>query len=372
VKEPPGSTFIENLDRAINQALPFSTSDESSLNRGDLIEIQGPSGSGKTELLYFIAMTTIFPQDFKISPLHLTHSGEKPKVIPLGGRGASVIVCDCDGRWSMTRLYHIMETLLRQRLQETYPGLDPNIPEITSELKALILQCMGHLHLFQPLSIISLTATLLNLQRYHFTNMEDEELCMLMVDGGLSPFYWQDRWVSESLGVNNKEYIPSTTSGFVKALQGIRESHNPIVFITNWAISPLSNTPFFRQHLPPPYPAVSDNHLERSQVSRVSPIQITHHITLCDPHQSPLSDHEELPEGPPNPANQNSRDTPLTIQGIMRTPPRDLPDQVVTHFSFLLAECGVTVMPNREQEDVMPIEELTSRSAEQGETEFPF
>ncbi|PVG00746.1 hypothetical protein CPB86DRAFT_700609, partial [Serendipita vermifera] len=349
--------------RDVLRLVPILT-EESSLNRGDLIEIQGPSGSGKTELLYFIAMTTIFPQEFNIPSISSLVPPQETKSVRLGGRDSSVVVCDCDGRWSMTRLYHIMETLLYQRFQETYPELDPNTPRIAPELQGMILKCMGHLHLFQPTSITSLVATLLNLKKYHFTKMEDEQLCMLMIDGGLSSFYWQDRWVSESLSVNSKELPPSTTAAFVKALQGIRESHNPVVLITNWAISSLPNTSFFRQHLPPPYPAVSDNQTERSQVSRVSPIQITHHITLCDPHQSPASDNGQLPEELPYPANQSSRDTPLTIQGIMRTPPRDLPDQVVTHFSFLLADYGVTVMPNREQEDVVPIEELMSRSME--------
>jgi DNA-repair protein XRCC2 len=296
------------------------------LNRGDLIEIQGPTGSGKTELLYFLAMRTVLPQEIRL----FVH---RPLI--LGGWDKSVIVCDCDSKWDIMRLHHIMIEFLRSKVREAFSATDLDAEVVTAQLEQTTQESLRRLHFFRPSSSAALAATLLHLQHYHFTKMPEEEICMLMIDGGLSSFFWQDRWHVESTSKVSREAATSPTAGVVRALQSFRGSHNPIIFITNWAITPLSNSPFFfRQHIPPPYPAPFqvDRH-------RVSPIQVTHHITLYNPNQSPNPDNEAPLDGdeeiPGHPEES------LQIYGIMRTPARDIAEVIVTHFSFLLTDAGI-------------------------------
>jgi DNA-repair protein XRCC2 len=323
-----GKTLIEPLDRSINQALPVSTSLDSTLNRGDLIEIQGPTGSGKTELLYFLTMRTVLPQEIRLF-------GHRPLV--LGGRDKSVIVCDCDSKWDILRLHHIMIEFLRSKVREAFPVIDLDAEVVTSQLEQTTQVSLRRLHFFRPSSSAALAATLLHLQHYHFTKMQEEEICMLMIDGGLSSFFWQDRWHVESTSKVSREAATSPTAGVVRALQTFRSSHNPITFITNWAITPLSNSPFFfRQHIPPPYPAPFQVDRHGAPVPRVSPIQMTHHITLYNPNQSPNPDSEVTLGNEEIPAEES-----LQIYGIMRTPPRDIAEVIVTHFSFLLTDGGI-------------------------------
>ncbi|KAG8823295.1 hypothetical protein FRC17_009356 [Serendipita sp. 399] len=349
-KCPPGSTFVSKLDEVINIALPLTTSSDSSLNRGDVLEIQGPSGAGKTELLYFLAMTTILP--FSVT-LNTGSDSPEDVVLYLGSRGKSVVVCDCEGRWSMRRLHHIMEILLWQRFQDAFPEMDPDEEMMAMQLQEVLDEALGRIHLFRPISSGSLAATLHMLPHYHYTKMQDEEICMLMIDG-VSSFYWQDRWKVESTTGNVWKSPSYATAGVVRSLQSFRASHNPVTILTNWAISPLSNkSHFFKQHLPPPYPAPFETAQDGTPAPRTSPLEITHHITLVNPHHhSPLSRHESLPDDSTTIADPNE---PITIQGIVRTPPRDVAETIINHFEFRVAGAGVTVVPLAEVE--LPIEE---------------
>ena len=325
-----GMTLIEALDRSIHQALPISTSSNSTLNRGDLIEIQGPTGSGKTELLYFLAMRTIIPQEMRLV-------GHPP--LKLEGREKSVIVCDCDNKWDILRLHRIMGSYLRAKVREIFPIVDLDANVVTAQIEQTIHDALRRLHFFRPASSAALAATLLGLPRYHFTNMPEEEICMLMIDGGLSSFFWQDRWHVESTSKVSREPGTSPTAGVVRALQCFRASHNPVTFITNWAITPLSGSPFFfRQHVPPPYPAPFHVDRQGGPAPRVSPMEVTHHVTLYKPHQSPIWD-EELP--PDEEQEANPADNSPQVYGIIRTPPCDVPETIVTHFSFLVTDSGI-------------------------------
>ncbi|CCA71880.1 hypothetical protein PIIN_05815 [Serendipita indica DSM 11827] len=308
-----------------------STLKESSLNRGDVIEIQGPSGSGKTELLYYLAMTTILPHNVQLT------LREGHLELDVGAREKSVVVCDCDGQWNISRFHKILKQLLWQRVEDACPdSVSADQSQIEAQLEEVVVEALRRLHIFRPTSSASLAATLLMLPRYHFENMRYEELCMLMIDGGLSSFYWQDRYVDE-LGRQPGDPVSTATTGVIRALSSFRQVHDAIIIFTNWAISPLSNSTFFKQHLPPPWPSPFELGPNGESQPRISPIEVTHHITLRDPNHSPASDHELLPEV-----------GLVRIEGVVRTPPRDLPETIVTHFEFHVGDSGLTVLPIEE------------------------
>lgn len=280
-------------------------------------------------------MVTLLPREAVIPSLQrISTSGH----LTIGGRGKSVIVCDCDGKWSITRLHSNMAAFLRQKLAYNFPEATFNEETVVLDMEAIIASSLRHLHVFRPSSSASLAATLTTLPEYHYEKMPDEEICMLMVDEGLSSFYWQDLWDRQSIPKDDplRGRKTSSTDAVVRALRNIQQSHGPIIFLTTWALMRVPNTPyFFRQHLPPPFPSPFDGGREESSIS------LTHHITLVDPNQHLIPDSIELPDG----EAQWEEAKPLVVQAIMRTPPRDGLECIVTYFSFLIGKNGVSDIP---------------------------
>lgn len=282
-------------------------------------------------------------------PLDLQLIGQR--LVTLNGRGKSVIVCDCEGNWDIMRLHCIITGFLRRVVQDALPMVDLDAEVVKTQLNKLIQASLCRLHIFRPNSSPALAATLLSLPGYHFNKMPDEEICMLMIDGGLSSFFWQDRWNVDSTSKISREAGISPSAGVIRALQTFRRSHDPIIFITNWAIAPLKTSPFFfRQHISPPYPAPFD--YQATSTPRVSPIEITHHITLYNPNQSSTLEMEPLRDADGD-TGVGSTDDPVQIYGIMRTPPHDTVEVMVTHFSFLLTNTGVTSIVSPIDEELL-------------------
>lgn len=86
--------------------------------------------------------------------------------------------------------------------------------------------------------------------------------------------------------------------------------------------------------------------MEGASIPRQSPLQITHHITLCarDLEELPVSDHLESYGIEPEEAD-NWLDRYSEIECIMRTPPKDPFTTVVSYFSFMLNRIGVAALP---------------------------
>lgn len=252
----------------------------------------------------------------------------------------------------------IILQILREKFMKTFPDADPEIAGLLEELNTVALNALQHLHIFQPTSSASLAATLIRMPQYHFTKMPHEEICMLMVDGGLSSFYWQDRWNAEIVGRRTHEGIQvSPATEVVRALVSFIKSHKPITFITTRALFPLSKSSyFFKQHLPPPFPAPFEMSPDGKTNARTSALDVTHHITLCNPNQSPVSDHEELPAEDEENSEPHINREFLRVQGVMRTPPRDVSEIIVNHFSFLLTEAGITAEAIEAMEGLTPID----------------
>lgn len=275
--DPPGSTMLPALDEFILGHREGATSAESSLARGDVIEIQGPAASGKTQLLYHLASCCLLPKEVLV----VSTDGHAECVVHLGGWCRSVIVLDCDGRWDTTRLH----TILVARLDVLFSKAQlPPLPhKSNSTVSSIALESLSRLHLFRPTSSFQLAATLLNLPKYHASQMSNEEIRLLLVDS-ISSFYWADRWQAEQ--VDSKRLHKSNPLVHVlRYLEAFRSSHGPIVVLTNWGLNPLSSTssvsttPFFKQHLAAPFPAPFENP-PRLSSGHSNHLPVKSHITL--------------------------------------------------------------------------------------------
>lgn len=309
---PPGSTFFAPLDTILENYDPRA-SDVSTLQRGDVLEVQGPASSGKTQFLQFIAMTSCLPSSWEVG---LTVRGssrpERVESIAIGGREKNVAVMDCDGRFSIERLYHLVWSHLRRRVQEhaaTIPALYS--AEASPEyLHIETLKALSRVRIFTPTSSLSLTATLL---RWSTMSPTTTELAFLLIDN-ISFSYWQDRHQLEQEKSRGKHKLPGHKSNMrhiLEALNIVRQQFGLVTIITNWAFpsaggSSSATYPFFRQHLQKPYPSpfetTSDvEYLPRfdpskpmGQSSATAPLRITHHITLHAPASQPISAHTTL------------------------------------------------------------------------------
>ncbi|KAG9019309.1 hypothetical protein FRB90_004022 [Tulasnella sp. 427] len=319
--DPPGATFITQLDSHIASANPDSLVGDSTLSHGDVIEIQGPAASGKTQLLHFFAMTCVLPPVASITctatsqeTLASAESSGSSRDIALGGRGKAVMILDCDGRWSMLRLHRIIESLLSVKFSEAFADMQiqlsriPNLTLLFTPSPADVAkQCLKRAHLFRPTSSMSLATTLLALPAYHKQKMPDQDMLMVFIDS-ISAFHHADKWAIEEAnlasraksGANKTAPVPPRTdlramTHITNAIQALQRTHGVITLITNWAlITPDgksvnnyiydNNRPFYGQHLLAPYPQPPGQvHPHARQVVSVptnSSFAVTHHITL--------------------------------------------------------------------------------------------
>lgn len=328
---PPGPCFIDGLDEHIWKSLPVSTTSRSSLNPGDIIEMQGPAGSGKTSLLYFLSMTSILP--FK---LNISYLG-RPYEIVLGGRGKAVVVCDCDGQWNSRRLEDIISAYVLSRVQQSI-GLESEsidsdnlANDVSPSVSTIVSASLERIHIFRPTSSLAFAATLVALPSYHISSMPDQEICMLMIDS-ISAFHWPDRWSIDRTATNE---VP--IHRILTALNELRERFGFVTFITNWSLLPPLSTPihvrssqaqlygkegpmYAQQHLPPPYPSpfneINPILLARPEPNR-SVLSITHHISLFVKRDSAPSSSvgETLDERRPKERIVAYIRTPVTLEG---------------------------------------------------------
>lgn len=272
--------------------------------RGDVIEIQGPAASGKTQMLQFFAMTTCLPKTWEVA-LSVRGSSRPPRLetIAIGGRDRCVAVLDCDGRYSIERLYHLVRSHLARRVQE-HAATIPALYSAEAEPEALheaTIAALTNVHIFKPSSLASLAGTIHQLPTY-MQKVGKGELALVLIDA-VSAFYWQERYQAEKgQGVPDqavKIRNPTSSMGYViEAINAVRRQLGVVTVITNIAFpnsgdkQPSLNAPFFRQHLSRPYPSPFVKGFQpaipthdgtdplRAPPGTSGTLHITHHLTL--------------------------------------------------------------------------------------------
>jgi DNA-repair protein XRCC2 len=297
---PPGVTHIHALDAHFFAAVHHHTSASSSLNRGDVIEIQGPPASGKTHLVYHFIITSITPV------AHLTTK--------LGGWDKAAVVFDTDGTFNIGRLHELLLNRLTRLFSDGFTA-----DAVNTSVEDIAMTAMKRVHVFRPTSSVQLASSLANLAAYHMAHLPDDEIGFIAVDS-ISSFYWPDRFTLEQINS-----VGSTQRGMSNAasplhhvlisLQKIRLSHGPVITLTNWGLNPLTkptqnsgHTTFYRQHLFP-FPILSQQHQPNTpSTTEANPATnsipdpatlppLTHHITLPFLPITPFSPGISLNEG---------------------------------------------------------------------------
>ncbi|KAI0756675.1 hypothetical protein C8Q80DRAFT_1215541 [Daedaleopsis nitida] len=345
---PAGSTSIPALDAHLSSVNTRRTSRNWPLNLGDVLEVQGPAASGKTHFLYHMLVHCLLPR---------THQHRE-----LGGWGKAAVVFDTDGKLSIPRLHRLLVSRLCRLL-----AYDDAI-EQSIAAEDLAAECLNHLHVFQPTSSLQLAITLLHLPRYLATDsrLEDKEIGLLSVDS-LSAFYWRDRYTLEQLrdaaDSSTQSLPPNPLYHVVKALQGFRVSHRPVVLLTNWGLNALTKPAaptslFYRQHLYP-FPAPFEPHGAEEAIANIQSSQggsaktsaaraprfidttmpLHYHITLHPSPIDPFPRSYSLADA----ADQEHMRAVLVnkgeVRGIIRTPG----DETVGVFTFRIGEDEILV-----------------------------
>ncbi|TFK57162.1 hypothetical protein OE88DRAFT_1596740, partial [Heliocybe sulcata] len=252
---PPGCTQIAALDAHCFSSTRHQASPLSSMNRGDVIEVQGAAGTGKTHIVYHLLATCLLP---------VRYSG-----VELGGWGKAAVVLDTENSFDILRFRQlILSRVLHILSTRTSGSVSLNEMTLTTTAQCITDQCLQNLHLFTPSSSLQLAATLLHLPAYHAAHMPDSEIGLIAIDS-LSSFYWVDRYTAEkartAAGTSSRSALPSVSvknplTCVLSALQRIRLSHGPVIVYTNWGLThvpnPDGNPPhqqgsFYKQHLYP-------------------------------------------------------------------------------------------------------------------------
>ncbi|KAH8835175.1 P-loop containing nucleoside triphosphate hydrolase protein [Flagelloscypha sp. PMI_526] len=255
---------------------------------GDVIEVQGPTNSGKSLLVYHIIASCISPQ-FDSGP----------------GWNRVAIYLDTDGTFNMQSFVYILRAhFIRFELP-------------MSELEL----SLGKLHVFRVSSTTQIAITLLHIPRYLAKNCPTFELGLVAIDS-ISAFYWQDKYMAETLQGGSRRYRP--LANVVDALAQLRSAYQPLILFTNYALNKIQDSQFYAQHLSPfPAPFATEpasRLLPSSLVEKEEPcFNITHHITLFPSYPA---DSQSDPRDTIRPSgnDQNTLSLSFRITGLIRTP----------------------------------------------------
>jgi len=375
---PVGATYIPKLDAILSAQEQQSSCPASSIDRGDVLEIQGPAASGKSQLLYHLVITCIMPSRYQS--------------VNIGGWDKAAVLFDNDGTFHIESFHSILLSRLTSLIPDRYRVRTPNsvLQLVSDPAEDLAAECLTKLHIFKPTSSIQLAATLLHLPQYHSSHpaLQSREIGLVAIDS-ISAFHWNDRFTVERSRNARKVRAADPASHLLHilaALRSFRVSHGAAIVVTNWGLNPLKSSahtgqpalPFYKQHLhpfpspferPPPmlqsarpdqdiehsYPPRSSSPLvdQEQQLQRATArdfdsqhvqqiLPLTHHITLHPLSIDPLSANSTLAESEEQNASRCTIVKRREVLGFVRTPHSAESGE----FSFFITERGVLAEPS--------------------------
>jgi len=109
---PVGATYIPKLDAILSAQEQQSSCPASSIDRGDVLEIQGPAASGKSQLLYHLVITCIMPSRYQS--------------VNIGGWDKAAVLFDNDGTFHIESFHSILLSRLTSLIPDRYRVRTPN------------------------------------------------------------------------------------------------------------------------------------------------------------------------------------------------------------------------------------------------------
>ncbi|KAG5648081.1 hypothetical protein DXG03_007116 [Asterophora parasitica] len=298
---PVGLTHIPALDAHLFSIAKHASPD-SSLNHGDVLEIQGPPSSGKTHLLYHLLVDCITPSGYN--------------AIDLGGWAKAGIVFDMDHSFDILRF----NRLFRSRLTRLIGGTS------ASAVDSIAKRSLERLHIFRPSSSSQLAVTISHLAQYHTSRLAKEEIGIVAIDS-MSAHYWPDRFIAEQIRTaaaaspeHSKEALITPMQHVLSALESFRRSHGAVTVLTNWGLHPVynSNPILFRQHLhpfPAPFPhSHPPNPRQDTNAAASLSLRLTCHITLHQETSGPVAGASANQDGSWDMSQKS------IVVGVIRTP----------------------------------------------------
>ena len=234
-----------------------------------ILEITGATAcSGKTQILYYLVSVSLLPREYK------------DKVL---GKGHAVVLLDISSKFSILRLYEVMQSRINSIFQVN------SITLTEQELSTLICDSLTHLHVFRPQSSSSFLATLESMSSYllaqpsnHFST--NRQLGLLAIND-ISSFLWQDRLdADEKVGMLAANHTEKANNGLfiqhyrsiVSILRDLQHRFACTIIATNVGMAPISSVSGHRA-LRPSLPSVWNNFctvkvvVERDKVTKFGP-----------------------------------------------------------------------------------------------------
>jgi len=200
-----------------------------------VVEITGAAAcSGKTQLLYHLVSLALLPAEYN--------------GLYKFGKGSAVVLFDLSSKFSILRLYDVMQTLVSFICSITSSKLGEQ------DMSALISDSLTHLHIFRPQSFSSVLATLATLPAYLLaqpsTHFSTNRPLGLLALNDLSSFLWQDRQdADEEAGIPTNVHAEKANNSvllqryrtLVSILRDIQHRFSCTIVATNWGLSPATS-----------------------------------------------------------------------------------------------------------------------------------
>lgn len=273
---PPGPTFIPELDDLILSARPHLGG--SSLLRGDLVELIGPSGSGKTTVATFFLLTALLPSSLDLASAN----------VPVGGRGMyAALLCPS----SHAPPVPFLAATMRAHVERCFAAADISTlpdaqsPEVQAAIGRVVDTALSRLVVLRPRPRAPHWAMALRRILTPPATLRGQEGTQwapaLIVCDGFGDGFWPERWVEEEGGRRGgggtglRKPEDASMRDVWEALTALRSELGAVVVITLQGLRSIPNSPFFKPHLPPPYPSLYAPHTSPDSSAWPLNIQLT-------------------------------------------------------------------------------------------------
>ncbi|WVQ72477.1 hypothetical protein IAR50_002032 [Cryptococcus sp. DSM 104548] len=244
---PPGPTFIPSLDAALLRLRPHPGN--SSLRRGDLVELVGTSGSGKSSLIIFLLLITILSATLPV-----------PFSTSLGGKEAHAMLFQPNTHRSiLPSLRRAMEAHIRSCAPEVEDDVVNNV----------IRESMGRLRVWTGRPrwkdlALGIRSVLDETSPYCLPLANSGHALDLLAIDGLSDAYYPKRWSEEQRGRRQQPHLTGKAVEMediglrqvMEAIGAVRKELGSVVVMSVQSLRVSRDVqPFYLPHLPPPYPS---------------------------------------------------------------------------------------------------------------------